>query len=166
MNLVSKAAAVAVAISVCAILPVEAMGAEKPDSGAAVTAGRWASGDNVSSSGTAKAGARFFLDVAVSGDGSFKGTWEEYVCFNYPGAYGIAIVSCQRTRKPSPAAGRLDSASRTGQIELQRLGKTSFRFKTTSTQKGQPQLDIELPREWLKQGDPVLYETSLSPAGK
>ena len=126
-------------------------------------AGRWASSDNVSSSGTAKAGARFFLDVTVAADGSFKGTWEEYVCFNYPGAYGVQIVSCQRSKKPSPASGRLDAAARTGTIDLQRLGKTSLRFKASTTQKGQPQLDIELPREWLKQGAPVLYETSLNP---
>jgi hypothetical protein len=117
-------------------------------------------------SGTAKAGARFFLDVVVSGDGRFKGSWEQYVCFNYPGAYGIAIVSCQRARKPEPASGRLDTAARSGQIELKGLGKTSFRFKTSSSQKGQPQLDIELPREWLKQGNPVLYETSLNPRSK
>jgi hypothetical protein len=125
--------------------------------------GRWASSDNVSSSGTAQAGARFFLDVTVAADGSFKGTWEEYVCFNYPGAYGIAIVSCQRSKKPSPASGRLDAAARTGVVDLQRMGKTSLRFKATTTKKGQPQLDIELPRDWLEQGAPVLYETSLNP---
>lgn len=125
--------------------------------------GRWASSDNVSSSGTAKAGARFFLDVTVGADGRFKGTWEEYVCFNYPGAYGVQIVSCQRSKKPSPASGRLDAASRTGVVELQRMGKASLRFKAATTKKGEPQLDIELPKDWLKQGVPVLYETSLTP---
>jgi hypothetical protein len=116
-------------------------------------------------SGTAKAGAKFFLDVVVAGDGSFKGSWEQYTCFNYPGAYGIAIVACQRTRKAEPASGRLDAAARIGQVELKGLGKTSFKFKTSSSQKGLPQLEIELPRDWLKQGDPVLYETSLNPKG-
>ena len=125
--------------------------------------GRWASSDNVSSSGTAKAGARFFLDVTVAGDGSFKGTWEEYVCFNYPGAYGIQIVSCQRSKKAQPASGRLNAASGSGEIDLKRMGKSSFTFKAANTQKGQPQLDIELPKDWLKQGAPVLYETSLNP---
>ena len=125
--------------------------------------GRWASGDNVSSSGTAKAGARFFLDVTVAGDGRFKGTWEEYVCFNYPGAYGIQIVSCQRSKKAQPASGRLNATANTGEIDLKGMGKSSFTFKAAKTQKGQPQLDVVLPKEWLKQGAPVLYETSLSP---
>ena len=150
----------AIALGACSIF---SMAAERPDTAAAVTSGRWASTDNVSMSGAAKAGAKFFLDIVIAGDGAFKGTWEQYVCFNYPGAYGVAIVSCQRTRKPEPASGRLDAASRTGRIELKGLGKTAFRFKTSANQKGQPQLDIELPREWLKQGDPVLYETSLNP---
>jgi len=135
-----------------------------PAAAADPVTGRWASSDHVSSTGTAKAGARFFLDVTVAADGSFKGTWEEYVCFNYPGAYGVQIVSCQRSKKkPSPVSGRLDAAARTGQIELARLGKGSLKFKAATTQKGVPQLDIELPREWLKQGAPVLYETSLNP---
>jgi hypothetical protein len=125
--------------------------------------GRWASSDNVSSSGTAKAGARFFLDVTVAGDGSFKGTWEEYVCFNYPGAYGIQIVSCQRSKRAQPASGRLNAAASSGEINLKGMGKSSFTFKAAKTQKGQPQLDVVLPKDWLKQGAPVLYETSLNP---
>ena len=128
---------------------------------AQVAAGRWASNDNASMS-TAKAGSKFFLDVVVSRDGSFKGTWEEYVCFNYTGPYGIVTAACQRSKKPSPASGRLDASAGTGRIDLERLGKGTFKFKAAANQKGQPQLDIELPRNWLKQGDPVLYETSLS----
>jgi hypothetical protein len=134
-----------------------------PAAAADPVTGRWASSDYVSSTGTAKAGARFFLDVTVAADGSFKGTWEDYVCFNYPGAYGVPIVSCQRSKKASPASGRLDAAARSGTVDLKGLGKTSLRFKAATTRKGQPQLDIELPRDWLKQGAPVLYETSLNP---
>ena len=126
--------------------------------------GRWASNDNVATTGS-KTGAKFFLDIAVSADGSFKGTWEQYVCFNYPGAYGIVTVACQRSRKPAAASGRLDAAAGAGTIDLQGLGKSSFRFKRAANPKGQPQLDIELPREWLKQGAPVLYEASLNPKG-
>ena len=129
---------------------------------ASATEGRWASNDNVAMAHT-KAGSKFFLDVVVAGDGSFKGTWEEYVCFNYTGAYGIVTVSCQRSRKPSSASGRLDRSAGTGTMNLSRLGKSSFKFKTATTKKGELQLDIELPREWLKQGAPVLYETSLNP---
>jgi hypothetical protein len=145
----------------CAILWTEIGATEKSDAG--VASGRWTSNDNVAMAGTAKAGAKFFLDIVVARDGSFQGSWEQYVCFNYPGAYGIVTVACQRSRKPEPASGRLDTASRTGQIELKALGKTSLRFRSASNHKGQPQLEIELPREWLKQGDPVLYETSLNP---
>ena len=115
---------------------------------------------------TAKAGSKFFLDVVVSGDGSFKGTWEEYVCFNYTGPYGIVTAACQRSKKPSPASGRLDAAAGTGTIELGRLGKGSFKFKAAANKKGQPQLDIELPRDWLKQHAPVLYEASLNPTAR
>jgi hypothetical protein len=43
------------------------------------------------------------------------------------------------------------------------MGKSSFTYKAAKTPKGQPQLDIVLPKEWLKQGAPVLYETSLNP---
>jgi len=124
--------------------------------------GRWASSDNASMS-LAKAGSKFFLDVAVAGDGSFKGTWEMYTCFNYTGPYGIVTAYCQRAKKPQAAAGRLDRTGGTGSINLEGLGKSSFRFKAAANQKGLPQLDIELPRDWLKQGDPVLYETSLNP---
>lgn len=148
--------------SPAAILLVLATQAVAADS--SVAPGRWASNNNVSMTG-GKAGAKFFLDVVVSRDGTFKGTWESYDCFSYPGAYGVAIVACQRSRKPQPASGRLDAGPRTGRIELKGLGKSSFRFKAAANQKGQPQLDIELPREWLKQDAAVLYETSLNPAG-
>jgi hypothetical protein len=84
------------------------------------------------------------------------------VCFNYTGPYGIVTAACQRSKKPSKASGRIDASAGTGTIELERLGKSSFRFKAAANQKGQPQLDIELPREWLKQGAPVLYEASLN----
>lgn len=129
---------------------------------APVTPGRWASTDNVSMSGTAKAGAKFFLDVVLAKDGSFRGSWEEYVCFNYPGAYGINIVACQRSKKASAASGRLDLGAGAGEIKLERLGESSCKFRLTSNAKGQAQLEIELPREWLKQGDSILYETSLN----
>ena len=55
------------------------------------------------------------------------------------------------------------SAARTGTVDLKGMGKTSLRFKAATTKEGEPQLDIELPKDWLKQGAPVLYETSLNP---
>ena len=134
-----------------------------PLAGADIPAGRWASNDNWATTG--KAGARFFLDVTVAADGTFKGSWEEYVCFNYSGPYGIVTVSCQRSKKPSPASGKLDAAGK-GSIDLARLGKASLRYKRAPNKKGEQQLDLELPRDWLKQGDPVLYEASLNPKRK
>ena len=77
---------------------------------AADASGRWSSNDNVALS-TAKAGSRFFLDVVVARDGSFKGTWEQYTCFNYTGAYGIVTAYCQRDKKPLQASGRLEATS-------------------------------------------------------
>jgi hypothetical protein len=148
-TLFSRWAIAAIIAGACPVFSQEVTAAEKPDSGAGVASGRWASNDNVSMSGSAKAGSRFFLEIVVSGDGSFKGSWEH-----------------QRTRKAEPASGRLDAAARTGQVELKGLGKTSFKFKTSSNQKGQPQLDIEMPRDWMKQGEPVLYETSLNPKSR
>lgn len=145
------------ALSIALLFCLPALGEPPP--------GRWASHDNVAMAGS-KAGSKFFLDVTLGADGSFKGTWEEYVCFSYPGAYGIATVSCQRSKKPRPASGRLDAARGSGSLELAQLGKGSFRFKTAPNAKGQPQLEITLPRDWLKQGDPILYESSLSPRGR
>jgi hypothetical protein len=126
------------------------------------TEGRWASNDHVTSTSPNTTGTKFYLDVTIAADGTFKGTWEEYVCFNYSGPYGIVTVSCQRSKKPSPASGRLDRRTGSGSIELKRLGKSSFKFKSAANKKGEPQLDIELPREWLKHDAPVLYETSLN----
>lgn len=126
------------------------------------TEGRWTSSEHVTSTTPKTTGAKFFLDVTIAADGTFKGTWEEYVCFNYSGPYGIVTVSCQRSKKPSPASGRLNRAAGTGSIDLNRLGSSPFRFKTGTDKKGQPQLDLELPREWLKQGAPVLYEATLN----
>ena len=119
--------------------------------------GRWTSSDNVS-----KPGSKFFLDVVVSDGGAFRGSWEPYDCFNYPGPYGIPIVACQRSRRGAAAAGRLDVASGSGRIELEGLGETSFRWRVTSDANGKAKLEMELPRDWLKEGAPVLYETSLS----
>jgi len=136
-----------------------------PEPAGAVPSGRWASNDNVATTGS-KTGAKFFLDIAVADDGSFKGTWEQYVCFNYTGAYGIVTVACQRSRKPNAASGRLDHAARAGKIDLKGLGSSSFTFRTGTSQKGEPQLDLELARQWLKQDAPVLYEASLNPRSK
>jgi hypothetical protein len=127
-----------------------------------VAAGRWTSAEHQSVSGTAKVGAKFFLDVAVANDGSFKGTWEPYAsCNTYPGAYGINIVSCQRSKDGKAASGRFDASAGTGRIALEGLGESAFTFKVTTSPK--PKLDLELPRDWQKTGAAVLYEATLNP---
>jgi hypothetical protein len=152
-------------LSLAAILAAAALSFPAAVQAESSAPGRWASNDNASLS-VSKAGSRFFLDVVVAADGTFKGSWEEYACFNYTGPYGIVTAACQRSRKPSPASGRLDRTAGTGTISLDRMGKSPFRFKARKSGKGEPQLDIELPREWLKQGAPVLYEASLNPRAK
>lgn len=160
-QLPNRAVGMALVAIACSTFAAQALATESAN----VASGRWASNDNVATTGP-KTGAKFFLDIVVSKDGTFKGTWEQYVCFNYPGPYGIVTVSCQRSRKAAPASGKLDASSRAGRIDLQGLGKSSFRFRSAANQKGQPQLDIELPRDWLKESAPVLYEASLNPRSK
>jgi hypothetical protein len=126
------------------------------------TDGRWTSSENVSMAGTAKVGSQFFLDVVVAADGTFRGSWAQYECFSYPGAYGINIVACQRRREEARASGRFDLAEETGSIELAGLGKTSLRVTIGAGPKGEARLKLELPPGWLKQGEPVLYETTLT----
>ena len=145
-------------VALCSVMVVSAVAeAEAPQ-------GRWASNDNHGTSGTAKVGARFFLEVAVDADGTFRGTWEAYDnCYTSPGPYGIQMTACQRSKKGKPASGRLDAASGEGKIKLEGLGESSFHWKRGSSSKGLAQLEIELPRDWQKQGDPVLYEAVLNP---
>ena len=141
-------------VAMC-LLPVSALADPEP-------AGRWVSDDHMTVSGTAKVGARFFLDVTIAADGSFKGSWEPYdACFTSPGPYGINYTSCQRSKKGRAASGRLDAASKEGKIALEGLGESALRFKQSANSKGEAQLEIALPRDWQKQGDPVLYESIL-----
>lgn len=163
MKALGPCSAMLTIVSICSSFSNEAHAAGSPSSVTGVTPGRWASNDNVSTTASATAGSKFFLDVVLSKDGTFRGSWEQYVCFNYPGAYGINILACQRSQEAAAASGRFDLSSQAGQIELEGLGQTPFRFKLTSDSKGQAQLDIELPRDWLKQGAPILYATSLNP---
>jgi hypothetical protein len=145
-------------IAVCILLPVSGRAESE------VAAGRWVSPDHMTVSGPGKVGARFFLDIALAADGSFKGSWEAYdACFTSSGPYGINTTSCQRSKKPKPAAGRLDAASKEGKVVLEGLGESALRFKLGSTSSGKPQLEIALPKDWQKQGDPVLYEALLNP---
>jgi hypothetical protein len=120
--------------------------------------GRWISPESVTFTNPALAGSAFHLDIVVAQDGAFQGTWDSYQCFSYPSAYG-AIISCSRVKHPAKARGRLDRMAGRGEIELEKLGRTSFRYKLGK------ELVLELPKDWQRKGgDAVLYTSKLSPA--
>jgi hypothetical protein len=122
--------------------------------------GRWVSTEYVTFTNPARAGSAFFLDVVIAKDGSFQGTWDEYSCISYPGPYSTVTISCSRVQRPAKARGRFDLTARSGEIELDRLGRSSFGY-TLGTE-----LIVELPKDWLKQGDAVLYTSKLARAAK
>jgi hypothetical protein len=118
--------------------------------------GRWVSTQYVTFTNPSRAGSAFFLDIDVAKDGSFQGTWDQYSCLSYPGAYGTSTISCSRVKKPAKARGKFSLTAGKGEIELEKLGKGSFTYKL------EKDLVLELPKDWLKQGDPVLYTTRLA----
>jgi hypothetical protein len=112
-------------------------------------AGRWVSTEWATVTNAAYASADFYLDISVASDGSFSGSWARFVCLT--GAYGI--ISCSLNNIEGSAHGRLD-ADGTGQIELERLGRSHLAWSTTANG-----ISIELPSNW--QGDRVLYRTAV-----
>ena len=122
--------------------------------------GRWVSTQHATFTNASLAGSSFFLDIVVAKDGTFQGIWDTYACTSYPGPYSTMIISCSRVQRPAKARGKFDLTARSGEIELDRLGRTSFAY-TLKTE-----LLLELPRDWLKQGDAVLYTSKLARPSK
>lgn len=122
--------------------------------------GHWVSTEHVTFTNPSLAGSSFFLDIVIARDGTFQGVWDAYSCFSYPGAYGISIISCTRVQRPAKARGKFNAAARNGEIELDQLGRTTFAYSLGS------KLLLELPKDWLKQGAPVLYTSELVRASK
>jgi pentatricopeptide repeat protein len=122
--------------------------------------GRWASTEHVTFTNPTLAGSSFFLDIAIAEDGTFQGTWDAYSCVSYPGAYSTMIISCSRTKRPEKARGKFNLAARGGEIVLDKLGRASFTYSLGT------ELLLNLPEDWLKQGDPVLYKSKLARASK
>lgn len=120
--------------------------------------GVWQSPKSVTFTNPALAGSEFALEVEVGADGRFKGTWGQYLCTSFPGAYGVAIISCSRS--DGGAARGVFTADGAGQIELGGLGRASLRW-TSSTE----ELSIELPRDWQDAETPVLYRSKLKLGG-
>lgn len=122
--------------------------------------GRWASTEHVTFTNPSRAGSSFFLDIVIAKDGTFQGVWDAYTCFSYPGAYSTMIISCSRVKKPAKARGKLNLATGSGELELEQLGRSSFKYTLG------PKLTLELPKDWLKQGDPVMYTSQLERKAK
>ncbi len=118
--------------------------------------GRWTSTAYVTFTNPALAGSSFFLDIAIAEDGTFQGVWDSYSCTSYPGAYSTMIISCSRVMSPQKARGKFNLAARDGEIVLDNLGRTSFTYSPGA------ELLLNLPRDWLREGVPVLYMSKLA----
>ena len=132
-----------------------AQGTSAGGSVAAELSGHWASTEHVTFTNPTRAGSAFFLDIVIAKDGRFEGVWDAYTCFSYPGAYSTMTISCSRTKKPAKARGKFNLTAGSGEIELEQLGRSSFKYTPG------PKLNLELPKDWLKQGDAVLYASQL-----
>ena len=123
--------------------------------------GKWRSGAAETHTNPALAGSGLYLDLDVAGDGSFRGTWGQYLCTAYPGAYGIAVHSCSMSpASQRPVSGRFGPGRR-GVIDLQQLGRSAFTWTAPSAD----ELAIELPRNW-QGADAVLYRARMTRDGR
>jgi len=135
---------------------------DRAQAGGIVTqlSGRWVSTQHVTFTNASLAGSSFFLDIVIAKDGTFQGTWDTYTCISYTGPYSTMMISCRRVQRPTKVRGKSDLTARRGELELDQLGRTSFAY-TLGTE-----LLLELPRDWLKQGDAVLYTSKLARPSK
>lgn len=135
---------------------------ERAQAGGILTelSGRWVSTERVTFTNPSRAGSSFFLNIVIAKDGTFQGTWDAYACLSYPGPYSTVTISCSRAQRPAKARGKFDVTARRGEIELDQLGRTSFAYTLGA------ELLLELPKDWLKQGDAVLYTSKLARPSK
>jgi hypothetical protein len=110
-----------------------------PASGGGVPEGRWVSPPHMSYTNAAMVSADIYLEVAIAGDGGFRGSWGRYLCLTQ--LYGI--WSCGKSPLEGAVSGRL-AADGTGAIELERVGRTTLAWKPKSA----TELVLELPRDW------------------
>jgi len=121
--------------------------------------GNWRSPGHATFTNPGLTGATLYLNIDVAKDGSFRGTWGQYLCNSYPGAYGIFIYSCSRIGS-NRVSGRFGPGSQ-GTIELDTLGRSTFTWKAPSAD----ELEIDLPKNW--QGDDtILYRARVTRDGK
>ena len=93
--------------------------------------------------------AELYLNIDIANDGSFRGQWGEYTCVPSIGAYGIATYTC-RASTNGRVSGKLGPPGQ-GVIELEKLGRSEFKWNTTSAD----ELSFDLPRNW--QGSQAVF---------
>lgn len=126
-----------------------------------IPSGSWLSARSATYTNPFLAGSEIYLDINVAADGSFRGSWQQYICLSSPGAYGVNIISCSLPQGGRPASGRLGSGGK-GEIELDQLGRSTFRWTSLSAD----QLSIELPKNWHSTDSSVLHRARLWRRGK
>ena len=121
--------------------------------------GSWQSAGSATYTNPALTGADLYLDINVSKDGNFRGTWGQYLCTAYPGAYGISTYSCTRAGS-NRVSGRFDARGQ-GTIDLDKLGRSPFAWTAPSAD----EVAIDLPKNW-QGSDAVLYRARMTRDGK
>jgi hypothetical protein len=149
-----RLALAAACLAVCLTAPAAAFGQSAP-----LPAGNWRSPASATYTNPAYTSSELFLDIVVAADGSFRGTWGQYFCTAYPGAFNVGIYSCSRTGSRS-VSGRF-GPDRRGVIELDQLGRSAFSWSAPAAD----ELAIELPKNW-QGSDPILYRTRMTRDGK
>lgn len=136
---------------------IAALGTFAQESG--IPTGSWQSAGSATYTNPALTGADLYLDINVSKDGSFRGTWGQYLCTTYPGAYGISTYSCTRTGS-NRVSGRFGARGQ-GTIDLDKLGRSPFAWTAPSAD----EVTIDLPKNW-QGSDAVLYRARMTRDGK
>jgi hypothetical protein len=124
-----------------------------------IPTGNWQSARSATYTNPALTGADLYLDINVAKDGSFRGTWGQYLCTAYPGAHGISIYSCTRTGS-NRVSGRF-GPGRQGTIDLDKLGRSPFAWNASAP----GEVVIDLPKNW-QGSDAVLYRARMTRDGK
>jgi hypothetical protein len=126
---------------------------------ASLPVGTWRSPPSATHTNPAYTSSELYLDIQVGADGAFRGTWGQYFCTAYPGAYGVGVYSCTRTGGQR-VSGRF-GADRKGTIDLDRLGRSAFTWAAPAAD----ELAIELPKHW-QGSDAILYRARMTRDGK
>lgn len=123
--------------------------------------GNWQSARHATYTNPFLAGSEFFLDVEITADGAFRGFWGQYICLTSTGAYGVNMISCSLQSGGGAASGKLAPGG-TGEIELSRLGRSTFVW----TSRTADEVSIELPKKWQGGEESILYKSRLWRKGK